>query len=122
MRALLALPFLVLPAAAQEAPPEPPSLMEEGLRLFMEGLSREMAPMLEDLETMRREAAPLLERLEEGLGEAVGSLDAYHPPEMLPNGDIILRRRTPLEMPAPAPETEPEAEPPLPDDEGAIEL
>ncbi len=117
MRALLLLPFLALPSAAQVAEPEPPSLMDEGLRLFMEGLSREVAPMMEDLEAMRREAAPLLEQLERGLGDALGNLEAYHAPEMLPNGDIILRRRVPLE-PAPAPPTEPE----LPDDEGAVDL
>jgi hypothetical protein len=115
MRAYLAALVLALPAAAQEAPPEPPGLMEEGLRQFMEGLGREMAPMLDDLEALRREAAPLLDRLEQRLADAMGDLDAYHPPEILPNGDIILRRRVP-------PKPEPEAPPAAPEGEAPIEL
>ena len=75
-------------------------MMERGLRLFMEGLMEEMEPALRDLEDLTREAGPLLEQLErdlstalEGLGE---NLNAYHPPEILPNGDIIIRRKDPL--------------------------
>ena len=94
MRALLILPFLALPAAAQEA--EPPSLMERGLRLFMEGLMEEMEPALRDLEALAEDAQPLLEQLQKDLGDAVGDLNAYHAPEILPNGDIIIRRKDPL--------------------------
>lgn len=53
--------------------------MAEALRLFMQGLMKEMEPALDDL------------------SELLDNLDAYHPPEMLPNGDIIIRRKTPLE-------------------------
>ena len=54
-------------------------LLSEGTRLLMEGLMKELAPALE------------------GLREGIEDLNAYHPPEMLPNGDIIIRRKTPLE-------------------------
>jgi hypothetical protein len=32
----------------------------------------------------------------DGLEDALRDLSAYHPPEVLPNGDILIRRRTPL--------------------------
>jgi len=35
------------------------------------------------------------------LGAMIDDLNAYHPPEILPNGDIILRRRVPLDPDAP---------------------
>ena len=53
--------------------------MSEALRLFMKGLMQEMEPALDEL------------------GGLLENLDAYHPPEVLPNGDIIIRRKTPLE-------------------------
>ncbi|MGB3554688.1 MAG: hypothetical protein WBA25_08620 [Jannaschia sp.] len=94
MRHLLALPILAAsivagPVIAQE----PPNVMERGLRLFMDGLMREMEPALRDLEGLAQDAAPLLERLQRELGETVGDLNRYHPPEILPNGDILIRRR-----------------------------
>lgn len=55
-------------------------LMAEALRLFMQGFMAEMEPALEDLQGF------------------VDNLNAYHPPEVLPNGDIIIRRKTPEEM------------------------
>ena len=54
-------------------------LLNEGTRLLMEGLMQELAPALE------------------GLRDGLEDLNAYHPPEMLPNGDIIIRRKTPLD-------------------------
>ena len=54
-------------------------LMSEALRLFMKGLMQEMEPALDDL------------------GDLLDNLDAYHAPEVLPNGDIIIRRKTPLD-------------------------
>ena len=60
------------------------SLLEEGTKLLLRGLLSEMEPALRELEGALRE------------------LDAYHAPEVLPNGDIIIRRKVPLE---PAPDT-----------------
>lgn len=73
-----------VPAFAQEAEEEPQGrdLMAEALRLFMQGFMAEMEPTLEDLQGF------------------VEDLNAYHPPEVLPNGDIIIRRKTPLELEA----------------------
>ncbi len=63
-------------------------LMAEALRLFMQGFMAEMEPALEDLQGF------------------VDNLNAYHPPEILPNGDILIRRKTPEEMGAPEGEVE----------------
>ena len=72
------------PAFAQEMGEEPKGrdLMAEALRLFMHGFMAEMEPALDDLELFLQD------------------LNAYHPPEVLPNGDIIIRRKTPLEREA----------------------
>ena len=75
----LILMFLATPSGAQDADPGGRDIMAEALRLFMRGLMEEMEPAFDDLNN-------LLE-----------NFDAYHPPEMLPNGDIIIRRRTPRE-------------------------
>lgn len=66
------------PAVAQEDE-RGRDLMTEALRLFMKGLMQEIEPALDDLDS-------LLE-----------NLDAYHPPEVQPNGDILIRRKRPLE-------------------------
>ncbi|WP_297769875.1 hypothetical protein [uncultured Roseovarius sp.] len=103
---ILALSFaLALPAFGQEAEEEGRSLMEEGARLFWEGIRREMGPALEDLRGRAEEMEPALREFVEEMGpalnelmESVGDLSAYHAPEMLPNGDIIIRRKTPQEM------------------------
>lgn len=54
------------------------SLLEEGTKLLLRGLMSEMEPAIRDLQ------------------DALRNLDAYHPPEVLPNGDIIIRRKEPL--------------------------
>ena len=63
---------------------------------------------------------PELRRFVEEMGPAFGRIDGqdrrserYHPPEMLPNGDIILRRKAPLDPDV-------QDQPPL--DEGEIEI
>lgn len=60
------------------------SLLEEGARLMLRGLMAELEPMLSDLEG------------------ALSDLSAYHAPEVLPNGDILLRRKVPLAPETPA--------------------
>ena len=94
---LTLLALLVLPRAATAQEAEAPSLMERGLRLFMEGLMEEMEPALRDLEGLAEEAKPLLEQLQKDLNERFGDLNAYHAPEVLPNGDILIRRKEPID-------------------------
>ena len=82
------------PVAAQHepAPGAGLNLVEEAMKLFMRGLLQEVEPALDDLRDL------------------LGTIDAYHPPEILPNGDILIRRKTPEEL---------EAEPPA---EGEIDI
>lgn len=80
------------------------SLMERGAELLLEGLMREMEPAMDDLQGLFEEMEPALRTFVDEMGpalaELLGKIDdisAYHPPEMLPNGDIIIRRKSPLE-------------------------
>ena len=61
-------------------------LLSEGTRLLLEGLMQEFEPALRELEGV------------------IDDLNAYYPPEVLPNGDIIIRRKVPLDPQADDPE------------------
>ncbi|CTQ49906.1 hypothetical protein [Jannaschia donghaensis] len=111
---IIATALIVATAALPVAAQEEDSLMKRGLRLFMEGLMEEMEPTLRDFGELAENAAPFLQEMQRSLGEVVEDFDAYHAPEILPNGDIVIRRKTPLTDPLPP--TEP-ALPPI-DDRG----
>ena len=94
---------LTPPAFAQdEANPEIDegfSLMEEGARLLFRGLMDEVEPAIDDFTGMAEDMAPALEMLATEMGpalvelfEGIDSITHYEPPEILPNGDIIIRR------------------------------
>ena len=70
------------------------NLMEEGAKILLRGLMTEMKPALKDLQGLAEEMAPALAELQ-GM---IGDFTHYHAPEVLPNGDIIIRRKTPLEI------------------------
>ncbi len=97
------------PLYAQESADEDGfSLMERGVELFFEGIMREMEPALDDLRGMAEGMEPAMREFVLEMGPAfvellgkIDDLSAYHPPEMLSNGDIIIRRKFPL-----TPETE----------------
>lgn len=83
---------LALPAAAQEDSEGPGirdglGMLSEGSRLILEGLVDEMRPFVED------QMIPLLR----DLSGMIDDLSAYEAPEILPNGDIIIRRRVPAD-------------------------
>ena len=56
-------------------------LLSEGTRLLLKGLLGDIEPALRELEG------------------ALQDMHAYHPPEVLPNGDIIIRRKVPKVTP-----------------------
>ncbi|MEL7092718.1 MAG: hypothetical protein AAFN94_13375 [Pseudomonadota bacterium] len=95
------------------------SLMERGAQMLMEGLLKEIEPGLEALQELTEDLGPALQSFAAEMGPALRDLleevedwSAYHPPEILDNGDIIIRRKA-------VPEAEPED---APDAGGAIEL
>ncbi|MBO9473592.1 hypothetical protein J7413_08585 [Shimia sp. R10_1] len=92
-------------AALAEDEAEGRSLMEEGALLFFKGLQEEMAPALEGLQSFMDEAGPSIQAFMLEMGPKLGEVfsqvkdwSQYHAPEMLPNGDIILRKKTPQEL------------------------
>ncbi|PRX34984.1 hypothetical protein SAMN05216257_102542 [Meinhardsimonia xiamenensis] len=83
--AVLAAGLAASPARAGEGAEELEegfSLLREATRLILRGLMEEMEPKLRELE------------------QILQNLDAYEAPEILPNGDIIIRRKRPPEPPA----------------------
>lgn len=80
------------------------TLMQEGAKLLFKGLVQEMEPAMDDLRKFSQEVGPKFELMMDEMGPAfadllrkIDDITAYHPPEILPNGDIIMRRKTPLE-------------------------
>lgn len=110
--------LLSFPATAQEAEEEGKglSLMQRGIELFFRGMVDEMEPALRELGALVEDLGPELRDFVAEMGPALRELlaevedwSAYHPPERLPNGDIIIRRKSPDEM-TPAPEPGEEVE------------
>ncbi|MBV2360490.1 hypothetical protein KUH32_11950 [Thalassococcus sp. CAU 1522] len=98
--------LIAVPASAQDNPEDDGvGLMQRGAQLFFRGLMQEMEPALDELEDLARTMEPALRDFVETMGPALRDLlsevedwSVYHPPEMLPNGDIILRRKTEDEL------------------------
>lgn len=108
--AIVALLLTVAPLHAQdEAPPDAPtdestdeglSLMERGARMFLDGMRSEMEPALRDLGDMLATMGPAMQEFLQEMGPAmadllgrIDDLSVYEAPELLPNGDIIIRRK-----------------------------
>lgn len=82
------------PAAADDGGDElrqGAELLKRGTELLLQGLMQELAPALEQLR------------------DRIGDLSMYYPPEILPNGDIIIRRKVPLSPPLGVPGGDDEA-------------
>ncbi|MEM7471511.1 MAG: hypothetical protein AAF340_09190 [Pseudomonadota bacterium] len=93
---LCTLPFCAMADSHAEQPQAP---IFEGF----EGLADSLRELFGQFE---EEVTPFVDQL----GDQLRDLDRYHPPEVLPNGDIIIRRKAPETTPAP--ET-PEPESPI---------
>jgi hypothetical protein len=89
---LVALPLLLGPALAQQPPAADDDnalrrgveQLSEGSKLILRSLLGEIAPLIEELRGK------------------IDDLADYEMPEVLPNGDIIIRRKTPLPGAAPS--------------------
>jgi hypothetical protein len=107
------------PAVAQEDNGK--SLMEQGAELFFEGLRKEMEPALDELLGLADDFGPAMQSFFEEMGPALAELageiqdwSVYETPEVLPNGDIIIRKKPTLDPPE---DVEPEEE-----SEGATDI
>lgn len=109
--AFVAVSLTACPLAAQDQEGENgSSLMERGAELFWKGLREEMAPSLQELmskigpsmQSFLAEMGPALAEI----ADKVEDWSRYEAPEILPNGDIIIRRKPDL----PEAETATEAE------------
>ena len=95
--AFVAVSLTACPLAAQDQEGENgSSLMERGAELFWKGLREEMAPSLQELmskigpsmQSFLAEMGPALAEI----ADKVEDWSRYEAPEILPNGDIIIRR------------------------------
>ncbi|MDP5084723.1 MAG: AAA+ family ATPase [Yoonia sp.] len=112
----LALGLTVAPAIAQEQSETEVddgfSLMEEGARMLMRGLMAEMEPAIDELRDSFEEMGPAFAEFARSVGPAFAELlnqvddfRNYEPPEFMPNGDIIIRRKPAAPLWEPDPET-----------------
>ncbi|WP_170478760.1 hypothetical protein [Ruegeria arenilitoris] len=104
-----------LPAKAQENNGK--SLMERGAEMFLEGLRQEMEPSFDELLGFADQFGPAMQTFIQEMGPALAELAAqvqdwglYETPEMLPNGDIIIRKKPQPEEPEPPRAQEPSTE------------
>ncbi len=92
------------------------SLIEEGAKLLLRGMIDQMEPALED-------AQKAFEGMEPALRDLLAKIDDirnYDAPEVLANGDILIRRKAGAPPPALLTPTPPE--PPPPPAAGEIDL
>lgn len=85
---------LALPVQAQDSP-SPPAEDAPALPLF-DFFERMLRGFITEIEPQMREFERGFEALEpelQGFLERLRGMAQYHPPEVLPNGDILIRRR-----------------------------
>jgi hypothetical protein len=118
---VLCLALAAIPAVAQEqaSPSDQTSegfdLMQQGAELFLRGLQGQIEPTLKDLsdqaDELARDLEPTLRLLSDQMGQALTALLAriddlsyYEMPEILENGDIVIRRKADAPPWVPTPE------------------
>jgi hypothetical protein len=122
IRLCLLLICLALPAGAQDqpAPPVGPpdavdqglSLLEQGARSLLRGLAEDLGPGLDEMRRSLDAMKPALDDMgtalaglrpmAENLLALMDDIGNYQPPERMPNGDILIRRKPDLPLPPPA--------------------
>lgn len=98
--AALCLAIAPFPAQAQETE-EGPGLMERGIQMFLRGLMDEVGPEITQMQDALKAMQPEFEKLI----TLMGDFQNYQPPERLPNGDILIRRKPDAPPVPPAPGT-----------------
>lgn len=105
-----ALLLLTAPALAQTVSPANPvpeapapsaedleqglSLMEQGAQMLLRHMMGKVEPSLQEMTEALKQAQPQLLKLL----AMVDDIRNFHAPEVLENGDILIRRKTPAEL------------------------
>ena len=115
LAAALAAWVAVCPAASRAQDAGDPggegfSLMEEGGRFLFRHMLRRMKPALDDAQNDLGQTLKDMGPALDGLADYVGDLSLYHRPEVLPNGDVLIRRKVPLPARPPARQGVPNAD------------
>lgn len=109
---LIAALVLTMPALRAEEGPTGDtsqgfSLLEEGARMVLRGMFEDLRPGLEELQSGLDAALMEMEPALRSLALMIDDIRNYDPPVMLPNGDIVIRRkRLPPVAPEPGAEIE----------------
>lgn len=97
-----------------ETPQSGGSLMRKGVELFFQGLQTELEPAMSEMQKLVEELTPELRNFAEQMGPALKDMmdqvddwSMYEAPQILENGDIIIRRVQPQDQ---APIVSPEEE------------
>ena len=101
-QAVLVLLLLCSPAVAQTPVPDARTdtldqglgLIERGAQMLLDHMMDRVEPSLKDMTDALKQAQPKIMEIM----AMIDDLANYHAPERLPNGDIILRRKTPAEL------------------------
>lgn len=87
-------PAKPIPAVPSDNLDQGLSLMEQGAQMLLEHMIGKVEPSLQDMTAALKEVQPKIMELM----AMVDDLKNFHGPELLPNGDIIIRRKTPAEL------------------------
>ncbi|MGV6846998.1 MAG: hypothetical protein ACWA5A_01335 [Marinibacterium sp.] len=101
--------FLALSAQTANAQDDSDSdMLRRGLDLFLEGLQGELDDSLRDLQDLADSVGPAMQDFLKEMGPALADLmnevedwNRYELPQMLPNGDILIRRKPDRVVPGP---------------------
>ena len=92
--------FVVAGLSAVQAEEPAPSLIERGAQMFLKGLIQQLQPALKDLDALSGSLEPALRSFTTEMApflrdllQQVDDWSVYEAPEVLPNGDIILRKK-----------------------------
>lgn len=92
-------------AAQSETPPQ------DGMRGLLDELLRDLAPSLDELQGLAEDMRPALRDFMRSMGPALNDMletvedwSRYDPPVILPNGDILIRRRPAGTLPPDTPD------------------
>lgn len=117
-----ALALTAVSASAEDQKSEGLSLLERGAEMLLRGIIEDIEPAIDDMAQMAQEFGPqitelveehgpklraLMEEMGQELGDFLDRIDDftyYEAPEVLPNGDIIIRRKP--DAPAYLPDSE----------------